>query len=99
MHFEFIELNAYLAGGKSIKKYDYIYFHTVAGYPLKKDFDTKDYYLINEINSITGIIHALRIGGENVNSNVTFTTNQFSGNWWILSYPDGIKEQIFPSLK
>lgn len=98
MEFEFIDLNDYLTSGKSIEKYDYIYLHSLTGYPLRKDFDLKDYYLINGIDSTTGTIYALRMGGEINNSNVTFTSNQFSGNWWILSYPKHIKKQIFPSI-
>ncbi len=98
MEFEFLELKTYLASGKSIVEYDYVYLHSLPGYPLRKDFDAKDYYLVNGIDLTTGTISALRMGGKTNNSNVTFTANQFSGNWWILSLPYSVKKEIFKSL-
>jgi hypothetical protein len=98
MEFEFIDLSTYLASGKNIQQYDYLYNHSLTGYPLRKDFDANDYYLVTEVDSTTGIIYALRMGGKSNNSNVTFKSSQFSGHWWILSLPYVIKQQIFLSL-
>lgn len=98
MEFEFEDLSTYLANGKSISQYDYLYQNSLAGYPIRNDFDAKDYYFVTEINLKTGDIHAIVMGGKPNSPSVVFKPGAFTGYWWILSLPYSIKRQIYPSL-
>lgn len=90
MSYEYIDLQEYLKQGKTFDKFDYIYEHSLTGYPLKPDFDTKDLYLVRDF-SIT-ILDVLGVTSGVVK---TISINSMTGNWWILSLPPNVKKQIF----
>lgn len=98
MQFIFEDLHTYLSSGKNVTQYDYLYQHSMPGYPERSDFDAKDYYFVTEIDSSNGDIYAIKMGGKPNSPRVIFKPGTFSGHWWILSLPYFIKRDIFPSL-
>jgi len=90
MSYEYIDLKIYLGQGKTFDKFDYIYEHSLEGYPLTSDFDTKDLFIIRNLNPTTLDVLGVTSGVEK-----KLLINNMNGNWWILSLPPNVKKQIF----
>jgi hypothetical protein len=87
---DFIDLESHLSNGKILEKHDYIYEHTIEGYPLRADYDTKNLYLISDIND--NIIDAL---GVTTGLKTQLSINNMTNNWWVLPIPNFVKNMMF----
>lgn len=90
MEIEYIELKKYLALGNVLGEFDYLYKHSIGGYPLKKDVDTNDLYLIRNKQNNT-----LELLGVTSGAIKKINEENLVGNWWILPIPVFLKKELF----
>lgn len=88
MKMEFDTLEDFLSKGTYLQNGDYVYKHDKQDYPLQKEIDANELYVITSADkhhlkalSFTGVVKEIDL-------------EKADGFWWVLKLPETVRKQI-----
>lgn len=85
---EFTSLNDFLQSGLYLQNGDYVYRHDKADYPLQKDVNANELYVIIASNGHK--LDVISFSGQETSIDLEAE----NGFWWVLKLPEWVRKKI-----